>query len=274
MAEIAGHDSATTAGELRTALERDELEVHYQPILALKSGTISGAEALVRWRHPTRGLLSPGAFLPAARSAGLTVTLGERVLRTVCAQAAAWRDAESPVPCVSFNPAHEQFRPEYLRDLVRAALGAAGLEPERLALELHEEVMGDAGAAAVTLAELGPIGVRLWVDDFGMGPSCVRSLKGSRFGMLKIGGEFVADIGSDADAARLVGALVGLARALGMEAVAEGVYAPEQLAVLRGCGCDHIQGWLFCRPLPPEALGTFLREGRYGDVDPLHLLQL
>lgn len=264
---------AATAAEVRAGFEHGEFVVLYQPIVSLRTGKLLSAEGLVRWLHPTLGTLSPGRFLPAVARAGLMDELGAWVLRTICTQARTWQDAGSNVPCVGFNPSEEQFRPTYLHDLVRAALNDTGLPPQGLTLELHEAVMGDAERASATLQEIATLGVRLWLDDFATGPPHLRNLKRFPFDILKLDRSYVADIAVDAGDEAIAAAIIGLAHALGIEVVAEGVTTEAQLAVLRRHGCDHIQGYLFSHPLEACALSTFLSEGQHGDIDPLGLLR-
>jgi EAL domain-containing protein (putative c-di-GMP-specific phosphodiesterase class I) len=262
-----------TAAEVQAGIEHGEFAVHYQPVISLHTGKLLSAEGLVRWRHPTLGMLAPGMFLPAVADAGLLAELGAWVLRTVCAQARIWQDAGIAVPCVGFNPSEEDLRPAYLRDLVRAALDGAGIGPRLLVLELHEEVMADTQRAAQTLGELAALGVRLWIDDYGTGPSSLPLLEQFPFEILKIDRGDVSHIAEDPGAESAVASMIELAQSMGMAVVAEGVVTQDQLAVLRRHGCDHIQGRLFSRPLEADALSDFLVEGHAKDIDPLHMLR-
>ncbi|MDQ3328643.1 MAG: EAL domain-containing protein [Chloroflexota bacterium] len=270
------HDGATlevTAVEVRAAFEHGEFVVLYQPIVSLHTGKLLSAEGLVRWLHPRLGTLSPGRFLPVVACAGLMTKLGAWVLQTICARARSWQDAGIDVPCVGFNPSEEQFRRTYLRDLVRMSLDDADLDPQRLTLELHEAVMGDAECASATLQEIATQGVRLWLDDFATGPPHLRNLTRFPFDTLKLDRSYVANIAIDAGEESIVAGSIRLAHALGLEVVAEGVATEAQLAVLRRLGCGYIQGYLLSHPLEADALATFLSDGPHGDIDRLGLLR-
>jgi len=246
--------------ELRHALDHDEMQVYYQPIVAIRSGKLVAAEALVRWQHPVRGLLTPAAFLPLAEATGLINPLAEWVLRTTCVQLRAWRDANLPLPCVSFNPAACQFQPGKLADLLTQVLRALELDPTWLAIEIAETIMIDPEITAATLAELAQVGVHLWVDDFGMGYSSLRYLKRFPFTTLKLDPLFVSEMVAHPADAALVTAILGLARQLELAVVAEGVQTAAQRALLDSHGCDFAQGYLFSPPLDVSAMTKLLQD--------------
>ncbi|HSI57077.1 MAG TPA: EAL domain-containing protein, partial [Ideonella sp.] len=239
---------------LRRAVERDELQLHYQPQLDLHSGEVVGAEALVRWRHPELGLVSPGEFIPLAESSGQIMVIGEWVLRTAVKQMKAWIDGGLAPRVVAVNLSAIQFRDPGLPDLVKAILDEAGLPAHCLELELTESVAtGNPTAAIAMMDRLYSMGVRLSIDDFGTGYSSLNYLKRFRIHTLKIDQSFVRDIGTDADDRAIVQAIVQMAHALNLTTIAEGVETEEQAQFLRAHGCDMVQGYRYCRPVVPEA---------------------
>lgn len=241
--------------DLRRALRRGELVLHYQPTVELDSGRIVGAEALLRWHHPSRGLLPPGRFVGLAEETGLIVPIGGWILDTACVQAMAWAGAGGPAS-VAVNVSPRQFRRADLVTTVRNALARSGLLPDRLVLELTESsLLEDVDAAAATLAALKAIGVRIALDDFGTGYASLAYLNRLPLDLVKIDRSFVQRIGHSFRDEAIVRAIHGLAHTLGLEVVAEGVEEPAQLAFLRSCGCRHAQGFLFGRPAPAEELG-------------------
>jgi diguanylate cyclase (GGDEF)-like protein/PAS domain S-box-containing protein len=251
--------------ELRRALERGEFRVYYQPIVTLESGRIAGAEALVRWEHPTRGLLLPEAFLSVAEDTGLIVQIGERVLREACQQMRAWQERYPTVPplTVSVNLSPRQFfRPE----LVTEILAETKLHPGSLQLEITEGTMMRNGVHSANniLHNLKDLNVQLAVDDFGMGYSSLSYLKRFPVDFLKIDRSFIAGLGKDTNGAskdaEIVSVMIDLTHALGLEAIAEGVETSEQLAQLRNMKCDLVQGNYVSEPLPSEALSVLFEE--------------
>jgi diguanylate cyclase (GGDEF)-like protein/PAS domain S-box-containing protein len=251
--------------ELRRALERGEFRVYYQPIVSLEDGRIVGAEALVRWEHPRRGLLLPGEFLSVAEDTGLMVPIGEGVLREACHQMRAWqqRYPELPPMTVSVNLSPGQL---FSAELVAEVLAETELDPGSLQLEITEGMLPSNGVYAVnnTLRSLKDLGIQLAVDDFGMGYSSLSYLKRFPVDFLKIDRSFIAGLGQDTDGAskdaEIVPAMIDLTHALGLKAVAEGVETAEQLAQLRNMGCDFAQGYYFSEPLPSEELAVILAE--------------
>ena len=241
-----------TEAELRRALARDdELEVHFQPIVALPDGRITGFEALARWRHPHRGLLGPAAFIPVAEETGLILPLGERILREACAHVAPWPGA----PTVTVNLSGRQMQQPDLVRVVADALAAAELPPGRLVLEITETVLvQDTEAMVRRLDELRALGVRVALDDFGTGWSSLRYLDRFALDVLKIDRSFVAALGNRRQDAALARVVLQLGEALGLTVVAEGVERPDQVSALVALGCDAAQGFHFARPMAaPQA---------------------
>src|SRR5918996_4737 len=252
--------------DLRLALTRDELELYYQPKISLLKDELAGVEALVRWRHPERGLVLPGEFVGIAEETGLILQLGEWVLRTAARQAAAWPDLQ-----VSVNLSPVQFRQTDLVQVVQNALRESGLAPHRLELEVTESVLiQHPDAAAKLLADLKALGVRVAMDDFGTGYSSLSYLQRFHFDKIKVDRSFIWAIGKEPTAKAIVRAVISLASSLGMLTCAEGVETNEQLDALRCEGCSEVQGFLFGKPMPaPE----FVR--RYGiDAERRHPRQI
>jgi EAL domain-containing protein (putative c-di-GMP-specific phosphodiesterase class I) len=240
-----------TERDLRFALERGELVVLYQPLLDVASGSIVGAEALVRWQHPERGLLPPGDFLPVAEQTGQIVALGEYVLLEACRQAVAWRDAGYPVR-ISVNVAADQFRRAAFVPAVTRALERSGLAPDALCLEITESaLMRTTDERAWDLERLRHLGVHLAIDDFGTGYSSLAYLHELPVDELKIDRSFVSRLDGPGRDDHLVEAIIRMARALTLHVVAEGVETDDQLGRLTGLGCPTVQGYLIARPQPP-----------------------
>jgi EAL domain-containing protein (putative c-di-GMP-specific phosphodiesterase class I) len=247
---------------LRSAVERGELALHYQPKIDLKTGAIVGAEALIRWTHPTRGSISPGQFIPVAEACGLILPISTWVLRKACLQARAWSDAGLPVTTMAVNVSALEFREEnFLRGLF-AVLSETGMDPKALELELTESVlMKRADAAASVLQALREKGVRIAIDDFGTGYSSLSYLRKFPVDALKIDQSFVRQISAGGDDKTIVTAVIGMARNLKLRVIAEGVETLEELDFLRNNQCDEAQGYYFSRPVPPEQFATLLRTG-------------
>ena len=249
--------------DLRVALERNELRLHYQPIVTLGSADIVGFEALVRWQHPTRGLVAPLAFIPLAEETGLIVPVGKWVLETACRQAAKWRasqaDPDRTPLFVSVNLSAREFMQADLLEDVAAILADAGLDAGSLELEITESVLMDQSEAGIrTLRRLRALGVRLVLDDFGTGYSSLSYLKHLPLDLIKIDRSFVAGIEENADRS-IVEAVVALAHGLGIGVVAEGIETKRQAERLLELGCDLGQGYLFSRPVPAARAGRMLR---------------
>ncbi len=244
---------------LRRGLERDEFVVHYQPQVNIRSGRIVGNEALVRWQHPERGLVSPMEFIPVAEETGLIVPLGAWVLQTACAQNAAWQQAgHAPMP-VAVNLSARQFQQRDLLDTVTQALEESGMDPQYLILEITEGVaMHDAESTATTLRALREMGIQIAIDDFGTGHSSLSYLKRFPVSALKIDRSFVRDLTIDPEDAAITAAIIAMAKSLKLKVIAEGVESEEQLAFLKEHGCDEMQGFLFSKPVPAPALEKML----------------
>jgi diguanylate cyclase (GGDEF)-like protein len=246
--------------DLADALDAGQLYLDYQPVFNLTSGSVVSVEALVRWQHPTRGVIAPDGFIPIAEAGGMIAPIGRWVLDQACLQAAHWRASGYPIG-VSVNISPRQFeRPEFLSD-VTDALSESGLEPAWLTLEVTEAMLVRRPAATVALlTELKRIGVGIAVDDFGTGYSSLGYLRQFPIDSVKIDRSFVNDLASSADADALAHTLIQLGKTLGIQTLAEGVEEPAQAHQLRAEGCDLAQGFLFARPLTPEALERFLAE--------------
>ena len=245
--------------DLRKAIERNELVLHYQPQADIGSGRILGVEALLRWQHPEHGLIPPGDFIPLAEETGLIVPIGEWVLRTACARNRAWQNMNLPALRVAVNISGRQFRQGDFLEMVYAVLEDTGLDSRYLEIELTESIlMQDTTATVRILNELSALGVQIAVDDFGTGYSSLSYLKRFPIDMLKIDRSFVRDLTTDPDDAAIVNAVIALSHNLGIKAIAEGVETPEQLDFLYRHGCDAMQGYCLSRPLPAEAFAHFL----------------
>jgi len=247
---------------LRRALERHEFTLHYQPKIDFKTGGIAGAEALLRWTHPTQGAVSPAQFIPIAEDCGLILPIGNWVLRQACEQAQAWVEQGLPLTTMAVNVSAKEFRDEKFLDGLSSILTDTGLDPRALELELTESVlMKHSESAAFTLHTLRDKGVQIAVDDFGTGYSSLSYLRKFPIDALKIDQSFVAQITTAEDDASIVIAVIGMARSLKLRVVAEGVETLEQLSFLRAHECDEAQGYYFSRPVPPEQFATLLRTG-------------
>ncbi|WP_298039001.1 EAL domain-containing protein [uncultured Desulfuromonas sp.] len=255
-------ESLVMEASLRAGLEEDQFLLHYQPQHDLETGAIVGVEALLRWEHPTRGLVPPGDFIPLAEETGLIVPLGEWVLERACSQARAWQDAGSPPVRMAVNISPRQFRGARFVERVERVLGQTGLDPELLELEITEGLlMEDVQGAIATLGALKAMGVHLSIDDFGTGYSSLSYLKRFPISKLKIDRSFVAEIAVNPDDAAIAASIIALARNLRLDVIAEGVETKEQVGVLLEKGCRQGQGFLFCRPLPAgEVAGLMTAE--------------
>ncbi len=255
----AAQQRLTLESKLRRALDADEFEVHYQPKVELGSGRIAGLEALVRWRDPEAGLVLPDAFIPMAEETGLIGPLGDRVLRTVCHQLAAWQRDGRPCLPVSINLSPQHFRQRDLAASIEAALCAVGVGPGWLEIEITEStLLRDEETVSATLRALHDRGIRIALDDFGTGYSSLNYLRRLPVDTLKIDRSFVRDIEKDASGAALIEAIIAMAKALRLKVVAEGVETPGQRDLLRRWGCDEFQGFVFSPALPVEALEALL----------------
>ena len=251
------------AGELQRALERGELVVHYQPSIILSSQKIAGVEALVRWQHPTRGLLLPGEFIHIAEETGLILTLGRWVLREACQQARSWQleYPTDPPLTVAVNVSARQIHQPGLVVVVAEALRDSGLPPETLILEITESlVMQDAELAITRLHELKALGVRLAIDDFGTGYSSLSYLRRFPVDILKIDKSFVDGVGQHGKERELAQSIIELGQTLNLEIVAEGVERADQLGWLKSRNCDLGQGFLFAHAISADSIRALLGE--------------
>jgi diguanylate cyclase (GGDEF)-like protein/PAS domain S-box-containing protein len=250
-------------GALQRALQRKEFLLHYQPVLDIGSGAVSGVEALLRWRPQGRAMVPPGDFIPLAEETGLIVPIGEWVLQTAMEQQVAWRRQGLPPVRVSVNLSARQFLGQDVALQVSQLLARTGCDPRYLTLEITESVLMENPAAATeTMARLAEMGVQLAIDDFGTGYSSLASLKRFPIHSLKIDRSFVSDLTQDADDAAIVNAVIALAHSMKLNVIAEGVETSEQLAFLSERGCDQMQGYCFSRPFEPQAIEALLRAAR------------
>jgi EAL domain-containing protein (putative c-di-GMP-specific phosphodiesterase class I) len=247
---------------LQRALERREFVLHYQPKVNLTTGAITGAEALLRWTHPTRGPVSPVDFIPVAEDCGLILPIGAWVVREACAQARAWMDAGLPVTSMAVNVSAMEFRNKNFLNGLFAILAETGLDPRSLELELTESVlMKHAASAATILQTLRKRGIQAAVDDFGTGYSSLSYLQKFPVDAVKIDQSFVRQISTTGDDTTIVKAVIGMARNLKLRVIAEGVETLEELAFLRAYRCDEAQGYYFSRPVLPQQFAIMLRNG-------------
>jgi EAL domain-containing protein (putative c-di-GMP-specific phosphodiesterase class I) len=247
---------------LRRALERQEFGLHYQPKINLRTREITGAEALLRWTHPTRGLVPPAQFIPIAEDCGLILPIGNWVLREACKQARTWMDTGLSLTNIAVNISAMEFRAENFLESVLAILADTGLDPGSLELELTESVlMKHVGATESVLQTLRARGVHLTVDDFGTGYSSLSYLRKFPIDTLKIDQSFIRQITTVPDGATIVAAVISMARSLKLRVVAEGVETQEELAFLQAHQCDEAQGYYFSRPLLPQQFAKLLETG-------------
>lgn len=245
---------------LRNAIDRNELELWYQPQIALKSKRVVGVEALVRWRHPERGLVPPGDFLPVASDTGLIVPLGEWVLRTACRQAKTWHEAGLGLEHVAVNVDGQQIVRTDFVETVENVLAETGLSPHHLELEITEGfLLENAERGMGTVMRFSDMGVDVAIDDFGTGYSSLAYLKYLHADCMKIDKSFVDDLPNDSISAAIIQAITGLGHGLGFTIVAEGVETHEQLVYLRNVNCDLVQGYYFAKPMPPAEFEAWLR---------------
>ena len=247
--------------ELRNALANEEFELHYHPIIDIKTRETASIEALIRWRHPTRGMISPVDFIPLAEETGLINPIGDWVVRTACKEAAHW----PPRIKVSVNLSAVQFRKSCPVDNIRKALSESGLAPERLEIEITELVLLQGNVENVErLHKLRLMGISIVLDDFGTGYSSLSYLRMFPFDKIKIDRSFVHELAKSHDCAAIVSAVAGLGRSLRIDTVAEGIETEDQLLLVRAAGCTHAQGYLFGRPCPASEL----RFDRFGETTP------
>ena len=253
---------------LRLALQRNEFFLMYQPQMDMTTGNISGVEALIRWKHPKLGLVSPAEFIPIAEDSGLILPIGEWVLRTACVQARKWQQEGLPAVPIAVNVSAVQVRQRGFLELVRNVLRETGLSPEYLELELTESLLlSNADVMPATLKELKALGVKLAIDDFGTGYSSFSYLRRFQVHKLKIDRCFVQDVNVDPDDAAITSAVISIAKSLNLKVIAEGVENEAQLSFLRTQNCDEIQGHYFSKPLlADECAGKMRRTLQLGSV--------
>jgi len=246
--------------DMRLALERNEFTLHYQPQANLISGMMCGAEALLRWKHPDKGFVSPTEFIPLAEETGQIIPIGEWVLRTACAQLAEWRRQGMAKFPLSINISVMQLRQPQLAQIIIAVLEETGLHPNDLELEITESVMmNEAQASMDFLKQMNELGVNLSMDDFGTGFSSLSYLKKMPLNRMKIDQSFVRDVATDENDAAIVRSIIGLGHQFKLQVIAEGVETVEQLDFLRVRGCDEVQGYYYSRPLPTEKFAMFVK---------------
>ncbi|NEW08312.1 EAL domain-containing protein [Paenibacillus sp. SYP-B3998] len=241
--------------ELRKALERDELVLMYQPQLQFQSGQVTGVEALVRWLHPKRGLVSPAEFIPLAEETGMIIPIGEWVLLTACRQNKAWQEAGFPPMRVAVNLSAYQFKESNVVQVVTDVLKETGLDPAYLELEITESIaMQNADEVIVTLEELKRLGIQISIDDFGTGYSSLSYLRDFPINRLKIDRSFVNDITKDNGDSVIATSIIAMAQSLNLEVIAEGVETEKQYDFLKSKGCDEMQGYFYSKPLPAKLM--------------------
>jgi diguanylate cyclase (GGDEF)-like protein len=254
--EAAHVDRRFLLGELETAIAREKLDVHYQPIVAADGGGVIGVEALLRWQHASRGDIPPSVFIPLAEQNGLMSRLGELVLRRALADGKRW-----PNLFVAVNVSPVQMRDPWLVDLVGATMAETGIAPSRVVLEVTEGILIDnPQEAQKRLEALRALGLRIALDDFGTGYSSLSYLQKFRFDRLKIDRAFVSSLGTAANTGTIIQSIVALGHALGMTVLAEGIETDEQRVLLRLAGCDEMQGFLFARPTPAAVIDRLLSD--------------
>lgn len=240
---------------LRAVVDQDALEIHYQPLVNLETGRISGFEALSRWQDPQRGFVPPNTFIPLAEEIGLIGIIGRRVLERACAQAVTWPEEIT----VAVNLSAAQFQGGQLVSVVKDALASSGLPPSRLELEITESIfLQDSESNLAILSQLGALGVKISMDDFGTGYSSLSYLRSFAFDKIKIDKSFIRDLSTSESSVAIVRAVCGLARSFGASTTAEGVETDSQLAQIRAEGCTEVQGYIFSKPLPADEIPALL----------------
>jgi diguanylate cyclase (GGDEF)-like protein/PAS domain S-box-containing protein len=253
--------------ELRKAFENEEFVLYFQPQIRLADDAVVGAEALLRWRHPSRGILSPAAFIDALGASPIAPAVGKWILRTACEQAAAWRAMGVPLRCIGVNMFPPQLDDETLVDSIADALRKAGLPPEILELEITENAALNYDDTIIPLQHLHEMGVRLALDDFGTGYASLNCLTRFPLSRIKIDRQFVGKITDDAEDAAIVRSLIGMAHNLSLGVIAEGVETDAQAAFLRDQGCEEAQGYLYAQPLSAAEFEAYLRSRHGAGVD-------
>jgi EAL domain-containing protein (putative c-di-GMP-specific phosphodiesterase class I) len=246
---------------LRLALERNELSIHYQAKVNFKTGIITGVEALLRWQNPHLGSVTPTQFIPVAEETGMIVPIGKWVLRTACAQNVAWQKQGLPTVSMAVNVSLRQLTDNNLIDDIKAALNDSGMAPNLLELEITESmIMSNPAKMMDVLVRIKSLGVRLAVDDFGTGYSSLAQLKHFPIDTLKIDRSFIRNVPENAEDKAITHAIIAMGETLGLTVVAEGVETIEQMNYLKDQSCDEMQGFYFSRPIVPEQFADLLRE--------------
>jgi EAL domain-containing protein (putative c-di-GMP-specific phosphodiesterase class I) len=247
---------------LRRAIERQEFSLHYQPKIDLETGTISGAEALIRWTHPVRGLVSPAQFIPIAEACGLILPIGAWVRREACRQAKAWVDAGLPVISIAVNVSAIEFQDRGFAETLFTILDETRMDPKFLELELTERVLMDGTESAISILQaLRAKGIQIAIDDFGTGYSSLSYLGKLPIDHLKIDQSFIRQIKASGNDAAIVIAVIALAKSLKLCVIAEGVETLEELAFVQTHHCDEVQGYYFSRPIPAQQFAELLATG-------------
>jgi predicted signal transduction protein with EAL and GGDEF domain len=253
------YERMTIENGLRQALENQNFVLYYQPQISLKDDRIVGCEALIRWNHAEKGLISPAHFIPVAEETGLIVPIGDWVMHEACRQALVWKKAGLPPITMAVNLSAIQFSHTSMSNQIIKMLEDIGLSPEHFELELTESIlMGGVDTTLATLNNLAEFGLKLSIDDFGTGYSSLSYLKRFPLHRLKIDQSFVRDITHDANDAAIVKTIIGMAKSLNLEVIAEGVETQEQAEFLQRAGCDEIQGYYFSPPVPASEFATML----------------
>jgi diguanylate cyclase (GGDEF)-like protein len=246
---------------LRYALERNELSLHYQAKVNFKTNVITGVEALLRWQNPSLGSVTPTQFIPVAEETGLIISIGKWVMKTACAQNVAWQKQGLPVVCMAVNLSLRQLTDENLIDDIRTALNDSGMAPNLLELEITESmVMHNPARMIAVLAKIKSLGVRLAIDDFGTGYSSLAQIKHFPVDTLKVDRSFIRNIPQDAEDKAITEAIIAMGKTLSLTVVAEGVETLEQMNFLKEHACDEMQGYYFSKPIVPEQFAELLRK--------------
>jgi EAL domain-containing protein (putative c-di-GMP-specific phosphodiesterase class I) len=260
-------DSLKLENDLRHAIERNELELYYQPKVEVFSRKIVGMEALLRWNHPRIGLISPAEFIPLAEESGLIIHIGEWVLNTACRKIKDWESAGYSDISIAVNLSAVQFRQKDILDMIRNIVSDSAIDPKLLELEITEStIMGDIDSASQIMHALHREGLHISIDDFGTGYSSLTHLKRFPLNTVKIDRSFVRDLTTDLDDAAIIGAIIAMAHSMGLKIIAEGVETVEQLEYLQRLRCDEIQGFLFSKPLPADEAEDLLRRDVNGSA--------
>jgi predicted signal transduction protein with EAL and GGDEF domain len=249
--------------DLRKALATEQFQLYYQPLVVLQTNDVNAFEALLRWNHPTRGLVSPADFIPIAEETGLIIPLGEWVIKAACTEAVEWPDHIK----VAVNLSPAQLNNRNLVSMVKAALDESGMSPHKLQLEITESVLlQNTFTTLATLHELRKMGVQIALDDFGTGYSSLSYLRSFPFDKIKIDRSFIQDLSNGAEPLAIVNAVAGLAKCLNMTSTAEGVETREQMETLQAIGCTEMQGYLFSKARPANEIRQFFTQGAFKKV--------